>query len=382
MNTGTNRRPHEVAVPVPEDRAPGRREEFGMLVAWVAVAFLLAVLMTDACTPPGRPTWRWHSLPPAYGHRLPRVKLPYLLAGAGSVLLLLAWFLAPAGYEGGIGALNLVAVLGLLWLAAVQIVRRKAAEEDLRRLQESLEQRVRERTAQLEAENQEFEVFGHLASHDLRAPLRAISGLTQILVEDHASQLAEEGRRVLADVDAEVRHMRRLIDDLLEYSRQGSRNVHLAETDMTGLVREVFEDLKGLTVNREVNLRLGILPQVQADPALLRHVWLNLLDNALKFTRDRQPAEIKIEGSNQGEESVYWIQDNGAGFEMQRADKLFQMFARLHDPSEFEGTGVGLALVQRIVSRHGGRVWAEAQVGRGATFYFTLLRSPSDSRSA
>jgi light-regulated signal transduction histidine kinase (bacteriophytochrome) len=209
-------------------------------------------------------------------------------------------------------------------------------------------------------------------SHDLRAPLRAIDGFTRILVEDHAKALDPEGRRVLDVISKEGQRMGQLIDDLLAFSRLGRRALQPVEVDLTALARQIFNELAEHAPKRRLKLRLTPLPPAHADPSLLRQVLINLLDNAIKYTRLRKVGEIQIGGAVQGSENVYYIKDNGAGFDMQYADKLFGVFQRLHSDEEFEGTGVGLALVQRIIRRHGGRVWAEAKVDEGATFFFTL----------
>ncbi|NLF69410.1 MAG: two-component sensor histidine kinase [Candidatus Anammoximicrobium sp.] len=345
-----------------------------MLVQSLLAALILAAFAVDAGTPLGPAVWLLHFVPLAFSHLTPRRGSPYALATASSLLVALAWWLAPAGYDGAVEGLNRGVFAGVLWLAAARVVRRTAAEKEVRELNESLERRVHERTAQLETANQELEAFTYSVSHDLRAPLRAIDGFARILQEDYGPQLGEEGRRVSEVVCAEARRMGQLIDDLLDFSRLGRRDVHLADTDVQALVCEVFEELRGAAAGREVDFSLGDLPRAQADAALLWHVWFNLLDNALKFTRHRGRAEIKVRGFLQEADCVYCVEDNGAGFDMRYADKLFRVFERLHAPHEFEGTGVGLALVQRIVRRHGGRVWAAAEVDRGARFCFTLPR--------
>ena len=239
-------------------------------------------------------------------------------------------------------------------------------------LNTELEKRVAERTTQLEAINRELEAFTYSVSHDLRAPLRAVNGYARILLEDHAGKLDAEAQRVLGVVCDEATRMGRVIDDLLRFSRLGRQALRVAPTDMTALVGEVFHKLRQLTSERDVDFRLTPLPSVPADHALMREVWLNLLDNALKYTRPRERAVIEVDGTVEGGSVVYRVRDNGVGFDMKYAGKLFGAFQRLHKAEEFEGTGVGLALVQRLVSRHGGRVWAEATTGRGATFHFSL----------
>ncbi|MGO9913144.1 MAG: PAS domain S-box protein [Isosphaeraceae bacterium] len=255
---------------------------------------------------------------------------------------------------------------------------RKRADDELRRLKGELEERVVMRTAQLEAANKELESFAYSVSHDLRAPLRAIDGFCQILVTEHAPGLDGEPRRYLQRVSENTRKMGRLIDDLLHFSRLGRQAMTRQPVAMADLVRQCLEELQGEREGREVEVILGELPPCRADAALLKQVWLNLLANALKFTRSRAQARIEAGSFARDGETVYFVRDNGVGFDMAYADKLFGVFQRLHRQEDYEGTGVGLALVERIIHRHGGQVWAEARPDQGAAFFFTLGRSDTD----
>ncbi len=251
-------------------------------------------------------------------------------------------------------------------------IERRTAEEKLHQLNIGLEQRVVERTAQFEAANKELEAFSYSVSHDLRAPLRTIDGFSQAVLEDYGQQLPQEGRRYLQTIREGAQRMGALIDDLLEFGRLGQQAVTKQMVDMDMLVRTALEQLEFPRQARQIEIRRGELPPCLGDPALLKQVWLNLISNALKYTRERKPAIVEIGCTRVNDVNTYFVRDNGTGFDMQYANKLFGVFQRLHRVEDYEGTGVGLAIVQRVVHRHGGRVWAEAAVDRGATFSFTL----------
>ncbi|MFB3738693.1 MAG: ATP-binding protein [Candidatus Velamenicoccus archaeovorus] len=245
---------------------------------------------------------------------------------------------------------------------------RKQAEEKVRFLNEQL----RRRAAELEAANHELEAFAYSVSHDLRAPLRAIDGFSRILVEDHAAGLDDEAKRVLGVIVDNARRMGQLIEDLLEFSRVIRCGVERTRVDLTRLAEDVVRETRREYPGRSVEVSIEPLGTASGDESMLRQVFANLVANAFKFTGPRERARVEITQRRDGAETVYEVRDNGVGFDPRYVDKLFKVFQRLHSPSEFEGTGIGLALVQRIVARHGGRVWASGAVNGGATFSFTL----------
>jgi light-regulated signal transduction histidine kinase (bacteriophytochrome) len=244
---------------------------------------------------------------------------------------------------------------------------------ELEQLIQDLEQRVVQRTAQLQVANKELEAFSYSVSHDLRAPLRHIDGFAQLLQKHLAATLDATARRYLATIADSAKRLGVLIDELLVYSRMGRTEMRAAQVPMRPLVDEVLRELQPETQGRQIEWQIGELPAVRADAAMLRQVWANLLGNAVKYSRQRAVAQIEIGCRRDGADGhIFSVRDNGAGFDMKYVEKLFGVFQRLHSASEFEGTGIGLANVQRIVQRHHGRVWAEGRPGEGAAFYFTL----------
>lgn len=256
----------------------------------------------------------------------------------------------------------------------------KRTHEEIRKFNEELEARVRERTAQLETANADLESFGYSVSHDLRAPLRAIDGYAAIIDQNYAAVLDDEGRRLFRNVRNNAQKMGRLIDDILAFSRVRQSELHAVRLDMRALVREVWQELEPQRQGRDIELRVSELPAAWGDATAMRQVWQNLLANAVKFTRGCARATIEVGGEAAGAESVYYVKDNGAGFDPAYASELFGLFQRLHGMEEFEGTGVGLSIVKRFVVKHGGRVWAQGRRGAGASFYFSLPRMAEEER--
>ena len=253
------------------------------------------------------------------------------------------------------------------------VLARALAVRDLRIANAKLERSILERTAELEAANKELEAFAYSVSHDLRSPLLVIGGSAEMLIDDYAGRMPADARDIACNILAASERMTQLINDLLRLSHLGRQTLAKSSVNLSALVREVLAELEREERGRHLDIHIGDLPDCTGDPTLLRQVFTNLLSNAFKFTRGKERPIIEVSGRREADETVYCIRDNGAGFDIQQAKELFGAFQRFHSAQQFEGTGVGLSIVHRIIQRHGGRVWAEAEPDKGASFYFTLL---------
>jgi len=259
-----------------------------------------------------------------------------------------------------------------LCITATETTRYRAAQAEIKAMNDSLEKKVKERTAELENANKELEAFTYSVSHDLMAPLRIIDGFSQVLLDDYRSKLDDDGLRTLQVIKRNATRMGELVNDLLNLARLGRANLVKRSVDMNDIVASVIDEMRFSTNKLAAMINLKDLKPAECDHVLIKQVWANLLSNAVKYSGNRENPMIEIGCYDQNGQTVYYIKDNGVGFDLQYAGKLFGVFQRLHKPSEFPGTGVGLAIVHRIITRHGGKVWANAKVNEGAEFYFTL----------
>ncbi len=265
-----------------------------------------------------------------------------------------------------------LATLNLLEDLKLEMDQRIIVEREIQKLNVELEQRIADRTSQLEAANKELQAFAYSVSHDLRAPLRAIDGFSKFVLDDHSSGLDKEGKRLLDLVRINTQKMDKLITDILALSRVTRSEHKLSKVDMTIMATSMYNEITSPEIREKLKVIIDPLPEAYCDNTYLKQVWINLISNAIKFSSRKKKPEIKIGGYNENGFLIYHIKDNGVGFNPEYSHKLFGVFQRLHRPDEFGGTGVGLAIVQRIIVRHGGKVWAEAKEGKGATFYFSI----------
>jgi signal transduction histidine kinase len=311
------------------------------------------------------------------------IVVPWELSGGAGGLAVLSGPFTPLFGSDEVSRLTGYAAATAAALDRVRLVESlRESEEQLRRFNQDLEKRVAQRTEQLQASNRELEAFSYTVSHDLRAPLRAIDGFSRILVDESRERLDEDGRRYLELICTNAEDMGRLIDGLLTFSRLTRQEMRHQTVDTGDVVQHVIGRIQAGEDGRPIEFEVGEMPSCHSDLVLVQQVYANLIGNAVKFSRDRKPARIEVGATVEGAETIYFVKDNGVGFDMKYADKLFGVFQRLHRSDEFEGTGAGLAIVQRIVHRHGGRIWAESVPGQGAAFYFTLAEAEVGAASS
>lgn len=311
----------------------------------------------------------------------------WLLPLSTVVLLGLGWLRIQGQYAGAYDAEFGAAIFTVVSIVVLMVViiwtgdylhrldlLRLQSEVQLQESHDDLEKRVEERTQELELANKDLEAFSYSISHDLRAPLRALSGFSRILMEDFESTLPEEANEHLQVIDQEAARMSKMIEELLTFSRLGKQPLNFVSVALGDVVQGVLAQLKSQQNDRQIEITVSDLPICWGDRTLLEHVMMNLLSNALKYTCKQEQAHIEVGYKQDEADNIYYVKDNGVGFSMRYAHKLFGVFQRLHSAQEFEGVGVGLSIVARIIHRHGGRIWAESEVGKGATFFFTLKR--------
>jgi light-regulated signal transduction histidine kinase (bacteriophytochrome) len=290
------------------------------------------------------------------------------------VMPVLGWLVLQGQHAGWYGAgfgVGIVVAATMTVLAVLIVLNARAAGAAEDRIRQ-LERRLAACSAELQDASEDLETFSHSVSHDLRAPLRAVDGYCAIISEDYADRLDEKGQLLLGVVRDSSHKMARLIEDLLAFLRSAHQQIQMAQVDMASLANQAWSELCAAGTHESVQFTVGPLPAARGDTALLKQAWLNLIGNACKYSGKRKQPIIEVGGEQRGTEAVYFVRDNGVGFDMQHVKKLFEAFQRLHSATEFPGTGVGLAIVHRIITRHGGRVWAQGKVDDGATFFFSL----------
>lgn len=361
------------------------RKEKGTILS--ATLLALGVLVLDLLLPRGVAAGVLYTPVMVLLMRMRRGRFMVPYASLATAFMLGGFFAHPAAYESRVDYMNLALCIMLLWSALFLLrlyISRHAGEAEAARpaardtgpentpATEPADQRIGQYLQQLEEANRELEGFSYAVSHDLRAPLRSINGYGRILLEDHASQLDGEGQRILNIVINNARKMGALVDDLLMFSRVGRVKMEKQQISPAAMVHEIARELVEQHPEAKVQLEVRELPDIQADKSLMRQVFFNLLDNAIKYSGGRETIEIEVGGFQRDGMCTIYVKDNGVGFDMAYSNKLFGVFQRLHSGEEYAGTGIGLSLVKRIMDRHQGQVWAEAEEGKGAAFYFAL----------